>query len=59
VKILREIYGLFVDDPWLAAAGLFALALGGVLALVGWHTIAGILEALAIVAGLAVSVRRR
>lgn len=58
MKALHEIYGLFVDDPLLAVAGLVALAAGGLAAKMGFSTIAGLIVLIIVGIGLTVSVRR-
>jgi CBS-domain-containing membrane protein len=58
MKALEEIYGLFVEDPWLALLGLIALAVGGLVARAGHHTIGAVLVVLVIGGALAWSVRR-
>lgn len=42
MKWLKEVYGLFVDDPKLAILALVALAVALVLAKVGARTAAGL-----------------
>jgi hypothetical protein len=58
MKLLKEIYGLFVGDPWLALMGLVALALGLVAVKMGAASVAWIPVMIVIIASLAVSVRR-
>jgi hypothetical protein len=58
VKALEEIYGLFVEDPWLALLGLVALAAGGLVARMGHHTIGAVILVAVIVGALSWSVRR-
>ena len=58
MKYLEEIYGLFVDDPWLALTALAGLLLAGLLAVMGFKTTAGLFLVIVLVIGLALSVRR-
>jgi hypothetical protein len=58
MKALEEIYGLFVEDPWLALLGLVALALGGLVAKLGHHTIGAVVIVAVIIGALSWSVRR-
>jgi hypothetical protein len=58
MKILQEIYGLFVDDPWLALFGLVALAAGAVVVKLGLGAWAGLPVVVVIIVGLVMSVRR-
>lgn len=58
MKALEEIYGLFVEDPWLALLGLVGLAAGGLVARMGHHTIGAVILVAVIVGALSWSVRR-
>jgi CBS-domain-containing membrane protein len=58
MKVLEEIYGLFVDDPVLALMGLVALAAGALVAHAGLHVLGGLVTVAVIVAGLTWSVAR-
>jgi len=58
MKVLQEIYGLFVEDPLLAVMGLVALAAGALVAHLGLRLIGGLIEVAVIVVGLAWSVRK-
>lgn len=58
MKALNEIYGLFVDDPLLAVAGLVALAAGGLAAKMGLAAVSGLIVLIIVGIGLTVSVRR-
>ena len=42
MKWLKEVYGLFVDDPKLALLSLVALAVALIVAKAGAHTVAGL-----------------
>jgi hypothetical protein len=58
MKVLEEIYGLFVDDPALALAGLVALAAGALVAHAGLRVLGGLVTVAVIVGGLVWSVAR-
>ncbi|CAB1129705.1 conserved protein of unknown function [Candidatus Hydrogenisulfobacillus filiaventi] len=49
---LREIWGLFVDDAWLAGLAVVALGLAGLLAAGGHRLVAGLTLFLAVSAAL-------
>lgn len=58
MKSLKEIYGLFVEDPLLALMGLVALAAGALVAYLGFRFVAALLEVAVIIIGLVWSVRK-
>ena len=58
MKVLEEIYGLFVDDPALALTGLVALAAGALVAHAGLRVLGGLVTVAVIVGGLVWSVAR-
>lgn len=57
MKWLSEVWGLFVDDPNLAALTLIALAVGAVLAHAGLRQWAGLMVFLIVVSSLWYSIR--
>jgi len=58
VKWLREVYGLFVDDPKLVLMAFVSLAVALVLSSFDWHELAGAVLFVLVAGSIFVSVER-